>query len=122
MKLEQKINLIKENLKVEGYAIAAKECVGIIEQVFRELLHQQLTQLKEKDRINFQKAELDIGKGKNGIESFTMGQLIGVLRISKFLDAWAHVSKKDLSSIRMINLDELNSLRNKLIHEGREAV
>ncbi len=121
MDFGQKIHLIKHNFEIEGYTIVAKECVGLIEQAFRQLFSGHLTQLDEKDRLKVQKAELEIGKGEKGIESFTMGQLVGVFRTSRFLDAWAHASGKEISGIRMINLSEINSLRNQLIHEGREA-
>lgn len=121
MELGEKINLIQHNFEIGAYTIVAKECVGLIEQAFRQLFNQRLTQLDEKDRLKVQKAELEVGKGEKGIESFTMGQLVGVFRKSHFLEAWAHASGKELSSIRMINLDELNSLRNKLIHEGEDV-
>ncbi|MCP4403842.1 MAG: CHASE2 domain-containing protein [bacterium] len=121
MDLGQKIHLIQHNFDIGAYTIVAKECVGLIEQAFRQLFSRGLTQLDEKDRLAVQKAELEIGKGEKGIESFTMGQLVGIFRTSHFLEAWARISGKELNSIRMINLNELNNLRNKLIHDGREA-
>jgi hypothetical protein len=121
MNFGQKLKLIQHNLDVGGYTIAAKECVGLIEHALRHLFSQHLTRLEEKDRLGVQKAELEIGKGSKGIESFTMGQLVGVFRTSHFLDAWARASGKDLSGIRVINLDELTALRNTFIHGDREA-
>ena len=46
----QKINLIKRNFEMGGYTIVAKECVGLIEQAFRQLFSKHLTHLDEKDR------------------------------------------------------------------------
>jgi len=121
MDIGKKINFIKHNLAIEAYTIVAKESVGLIEHALRQLFSEHLTQLDEKDRLKVQKAELDIGKGEKGIESFTMGQLVGVFRTSRFLDAWARASGKDLSGVRVINFDELTKLRNKLIHGNQEA-
>ncbi len=95
--------------------------MSLIEQALRQLFSRHLTRLDEKDRLRVQKAELEIGKGQKGAESFTMGQLVGVFRTSRFLDAWARVSGKDLGSIRLINFDELTTLRNAFIHGEREA-
>ncbi len=50
-----------------------------------------------------------------------MGQFVHVFRESGFLDAWTRASGKDLNGIRVIDLDKLTQLRNKLIHKGREA-
>jgi len=116
-----KLKRIERILDMGEHTIVAKECVGLIEQALRQLFSQALTQLDERDRLKVQEAERKIGKGEKGIESFTMGQLVGVFRTSHFLDAWARASGKDLSSIRVINLDELTQLRNKFIHEGIEA-
>lgn len=121
MDFGQKMKLIQHNFDVGGYTIAAKECVGLIEQALRELFRRHVSHLDEKDRINVQKAELEIGKGEKGIEHFTMGQLVGLFRTSHFFDAWARASGKDLSSVRVINLDELTTLRNKFMHEGIDA-
>ena len=114
--------LIQANLQKEGYTTAAKECCGLIEHVLRVVIHQYRPRLAEKDRLSVQAAELQIGKGVKGIERFTMGQLIGVVRVSKFLDMWARTAQRELSSMRLINLDALNHLRNQLMHEGRTAM
>lgn len=121
MNFEQKIVLIQRNLEIKGYTIVAKECVGLIEQALRQLFREHLTELDERDRLKVQEAEQKIGKGEKGIDSFTMGQLVGVFRTSHFLDAWERASGKDLGSIRAINFDELTNLRNKFIHDSREA-
>ncbi len=121
MDVKRRMDLIRRNLEVEGYTIAAKECIGIIEAAFRLLFREQVMKLEEGDRIRVHKAEMNLGKGEKGFERFTLGQLIGVYRESKFLDAWSKASGRDVSGLRMINLDELNRLRNDLIHNGREA-
>ncbi len=126
MDFEQKLKRIerilkKRVLKVGEHTIVAKECVDLIEQALRQLFSQHVTQLDEKDRLNVRKAETEIGKGAKGIESFTMGQLVDLLRRSRFLDVWARASGKNLDRIRLINLDELTTLRNTVLPGTREA-
>ncbi len=121
MDFEQKMKLIRNNFEMEGYTIVVKECMGLIEHVLRHLFSHYLTQLYEQDRLRVQKAEMEIGKGQRGIERFTMGELVGVFRTSRFLEAWARASGKDISSLRVINFHELTTLRNKFIHGEMEA-
>lgn len=117
----QKITLIRHNLDMGGYTIVARECVYLVEHALRHLLSQHLTHLEEKDRLTVQKAELEIGKGIKGIERFTLGELVGIFRKAKFIEAWGRISGKDLSGIQVIDFNQLTKLRNTFIHEGREA-
>ena len=119
--IEQGIRLIRHNLDMGGYTIAARECVGLVEQALRQLFSQHLTELDEQDRLTVQKAELEIGKGIKGIERFTLGELVGVFRKSRFIEAWGRISGKDLSGFRIISLGEITKLRNTFIHGNREA-
>ena len=119
--IEKNLQFIQYNLEKGAYTIAAKECVGLIEQALRQLFKEQLTRLDEKDRLKVQEAERKKGRGTRGADHFTMGQLVNFFRESNFLDAWAKASGKEITNIRMINLDEVTRLRNDLIHNGREA-
>ncbi len=119
--LGQKLKLIQHNLDVGGYTIVAKECMGLVEQSLRRLFRDQLTRLDEKDRLKVQEAELKKGGGRRGIEHFTMGQLVRLLQSSNFLDAYERALGKDLSGLRVVNLEELTRLRNRLIHDNREV-
>jgi hypothetical protein len=121
MNFEHKLQRIERILAIGEYTIVAKECVALIEHALRHLFTQQLTRLDEKDRLKVQEEERKKGDGKRGAGRFTMGQLVHLFQTSHFLDAWERVSGKDLTNIRLINLDELTRLRNKLVHEGREA-
>ncbi len=122
MDFQQKLKFIKYNFEIGGYRIVAKECVGLIEQALRQLFREQLPRLDEDDQIVARKTERKMSRGNTmGVERFTMGQLVRLIRNSHFLDAWERASGKDLGNIRVINLDELTKLRNRLIHDNREA-
>jgi len=121
MNLQVKIDRIKNNLDAQSYTVAAGEAVKIIEIAFRKLLIDGLALLSDKDRLKVMQAIIDIGKGEKGVESFGLGQMLAVLRKSKFNDAWETATSSDLSAIKMINLDALNEIRIKITHEAAEA-
>jgi len=121
MNLQAKIDRIKNNLDAQAYTVAAGEAVKIIEIAFRKLLVDGLALLSDKDRLKVMQAIIEIGKGEKGVESFGLGQMLAVLRKSKFNDAWEAATSSDLSAIKMINLDALNEIRIKLTHDATEA-
>lgn len=119
--LAGRVRQIRELLGSEMYTLAAKESASLIEFALRELLRRHTGELEPKDRLKVNQAEIEIGKGEKGIEDMTMGQLAGVLRTSKFFDAWSSATGRDLSGIAMVNLNAVIELRNRLVHEGKEA-
>ena len=70
MDFKTKLERAEKLLATEESTSAARECVILIEQAFRENLKQSFLKLKEKDRIRLQKTEQS--KGRGGVESFTM--------------------------------------------------
>jgi len=121
MNLQAKIDRIKNNLDAESYTVAAGEAVKIIEIAFRKLLVDGLALLSDKARLKVMQAIIDIGKGEKGVGSFGLGQMLAVLRKSKFYDGWEASTGNDLSAIKMIDLDALNKIRIKLTHDAEEA-
>jgi len=123
MNLEQRISFIKEKLLAMGdiYActMAARDCLLIIEVAFRELLRRHADKLLPPDRIKLQKMIDQAIKGSRakGIDDFTLGQLVGIIRDANFFDAWSTATGKPLTGIRWIELNNLNSYRNeRLVH------
>ena len=62
MNFIEKIKLIQQNLAIGGYTIAAKECVGLIEQALRQVFREYLPRLQERDRLKVHEAEAQTGK------------------------------------------------------------
>ena len=105
----------------EEYTASATRGVAVIEQTLRHVLKISLSQLAEADQANVKKAMQSRGQKHPDIERFTMGQLVNVVLESNFLDAWARMTGKDPSRVRLYDLDELRKLRNKFAHELRQA-
>lgn len=108
-------------IEVRAYTPAANQALQLLEATFRELLTKHLTRLAGEDRLRFNDIEKDIGGGKKTFDDFTMGQLVGLIRRSRFIEAWARATGNDSSALDMINLDSLNDLRIKIVHEQRPA-
>ena len=126
MDFDQKVTrleriLKKRVLKRGEYTSVAKECLSLIEQALQHVFRRHLPRLDHTVRLTVRHAEADIGQGTTGIENFTLGQLVAVLRSAHVLDAWERVSGKDLEKIRLMNLDELTTLYTTVIHGDREA-
>ena len=93
----------------------------LIEQALRQVVSQYLDQVDEQVRRAVQEAVKKRVRGDGGIEKLTMGQMIYTLRDARFWDEWARISGKSLSSLQVIDLENLTQLRNKIIHDLAEA-
>ncbi len=124
MNLEQRLYFIKQNLLERGgYTIAAKESFGLIEYALRQLLLRHIESVDTATQDKIRQLEKQTAKGGRGksIEDFTLGQLIGILRDSDFINAWSKAKNKPFLSIRLLNFDELSKLRNPLHHKGAQT-
>jgi SAM-dependent methyltransferase len=114
--LEDRIDLIRQQIKSGEYTTPARECLAIIEGSFRELYRRGIGLIAGADRLKVNNAEQQIGKGQKTVESFTLGQLVALFRNSAYLEAWANATGNELRGITMINLDQLVKLRNEITH------
>ncbi len=117
---KSRIQGIERNFQGRDYAIAAGECMKLFEQALRHVVRQYRDRVDETVRRDLQKATQKRGK-QGDIEKLTMGQLIHVLEESNFLRAWAQTAGKDLSCLQLIDLKQLNQLRNQFTHNLRNA-
>ena len=119
--LEQSIEVIENNHKAGAYTTAARDCAAIIERIFREVVRNNIPLMPEKTRLKIAEAELKRGKGQYGMESFGLGEMIGLIVETKFFDIWSEVSGTKLSSLKMIDLNEMNNCRKNLAHGKEES-
>lgn len=117
----RKMERVKDCLESNSYTFAATEAAKIIELSFRKLLLHGLPKLDEGQRLKVMEAIIAIGKGSKGVDSFGLGQMLAVVKRSRFFDAWEQATGVDLMPIKMVNFDALSEIRNKLAHHGYEA-
>ena len=98
-----------------GATLAARDAAMIVELALRELLRRYAKELPSESLGKVEQAISQQAKGGRGktVGDFTLGQLVGVIRESRFFDLWADATGKPLMTLRMINLDALNAFRNK---------
>ncbi len=119
MDFKQKVKDVERLLQKEEFTSAARESVITIEQTLRQVYNRNQEQVDETVRRKVQEAVRK--RGRKEIDQLTMGQLVYVFQESEFLDASARVLGKDISSLQIIDLKKLTHLRNKVMHEAREA-
>lgn len=118
---EEAMKIIHNNFKAGAYTTASRDCASFIERAFRDVVRKTIPIMPENDRLRVLEAERKTGKGQKGLESFGFGEIISVIRETKFFDIWSDVSGTNLSAIKMINLNELNKCRINLAHGKGES-
>ena len=115
--LESRIAFIRDLAQRGGIGatLAARDAAMIVELALRELLRRYAKELPPEAQAKVEHAIAQQAKGGRGktVGDFTLGQLVGVIRESRFFDLWADATGKPLITLRMINLDALNAFRNK---------
>lgn len=108
-------------LAIGEYTTTATEAMKLIEQALRRMVSQYIDQVGDKVRSDVQEAVKKRVRGDGGIDKLTIGQMVYTLRDAKFLEEWARITGKSLSSLQMLDLEKLTQLRNKIMHDGAEA-
>ena len=121
MDFKEKIEHVERLLHKEEYTDSATRCVLVIEQALRQIVSQYLERVDEEVKLKVQELVQKKDRRGKGIEGLTMGNLVYVIRGSRFLEALAQVLEKDISSLQIIDFEKLTKLRNKFAHEAQEA-
>lgn len=117
----KKVQEIERHLPSKDYTGTSKMCLEVVEQMLRYVLQHQETRLGEAMQLRIREAESFIGRGEARLDQFSLWQLIGVLRKARFVDAWELALGRELSGIRLMNLDELPRLRKKFFQDQKPA-
>ncbi len=117
----KKVQEIERHFPLKDYTTTSKMCLEIVEQVLRDVLQHQGDRLGEAVQLRIREAENFIGRGETQLDQFSLWQLIGVFRKARVVDAWELASGRELSGIRLMNLDELPRLRKKFFQDQKPA-
>ncbi|GAK59202.1 hypothetical protein U27_06179 [Candidatus Vecturithrix granuli] len=117
----KKVQEIERHFPLKDYTMTSKMCLEVVEQMLRYVLQHQETRLGESTQLRIREAENFIGRGEAHLDQFSLWQLIGVFRKARFVDAWELASGRELSGIRLMNLDELPRLHKKFFHDQKSA-
>ena len=115
--LESRIAFIHDLARRGGFGptLAARDAALIIELALRELLRCHLGELPPDDRRKVEQAIANTAKSGRGKEvgTFTLGQLVGVIREGKFFDRWSKATGTPLAELPLIDLNALSKFRNE---------
>lgn len=99
-------------------ATMVREAGRLFEELLRDLIAEYLPKVAFRVRKAIFDAETEIGKGTKGMGEFHFGQLVGILRTTKMLDAIAEVDGRSTRSLHGIDLSFVCDLRNSCVHGG----
>lgn len=122
MRLEDRVEQIREEFEQERYTLAAKEAASVIEHAFRDIYRKTIIgEISGKARQKAFEVEQKIGGPSKTLENFTLGQIWQLFREAKLFREYSEATGHQLRAITMIDFDSLISLRNDLQHGGYEA-
>ncbi len=98
------------------YEVAVREIGHLFEMLLRDLVQGSMASLPFAKRRLIADAEREIGEGKKGIESFTFGQIVGVLQKASLLDDLSDVFGQDCRPLSAVSLNTLRDIRNNAVH------
>lgn len=108
--------VIADNFELKHYYVVVQKSLVSIEKKLREVIKRDLTQLNSAVQV---KVSSHLSAKNRAIDKLTMGEIVGLLRETKFLDAWKQQFNTDLGVFEMIDLGKLITLRNDVAHETR---
>lgn len=118
LEVDDKLSLIQNLINSYDYDVAVKECCTVFEIVFRKIFQQAMVSLPFNERQIIIETEQKIGKGNKGVENFTFGELVGLIREVKLLDKWSKHLSKDMGLIKTLDYSSIVNLRNRITHNG----
>lgn len=118
MDIDKRLQQIDGMMAQGWFSPAAREICNLIEFALREFIQRHRGRLSEQAQLKVQKIEMKKGGGNKGVQSFTLGELVGLLQESKFFSAWSEATGNSCRAMSMVQLNEVNKVRNSLTHDG----
>jgi len=111
--ISSKLKAITDNFELENYDVVIQQALVLIEKKLRELIKRDLIQLNSPVQITVMK---HLANRNKTIDDLTMGEIVGLLRETKFFDAWKQKFHRDLCVFETIDLNKLVIFRNDVAH------
>jgi len=112
-----KSKLIEDNLNAGHYSVVMQNALLSIEKNLRQVIKRDLTRLESADQV---KVMAHLASKNKGIDDLTVGEIVGLVRETKFVEMWKKTFGKELQVFDTINLGNLVSLRNSVAH-GKQS-
>jgi hypothetical protein len=112
----RELKAIADNFELRNYSVVVQQSLVLIEGNLRELIKRDLTQLESSVQVAVVKY---LANKDKAIDDLTMGEIVGLLRETKFFDVWKRTFHEDLRVFETIDLHKLVLLRNEVTHGTR---
>ncbi len=114
--ISDELKAIADNFESKNYGVVVQQALLLIEKKLREVIKRDFTQL---DSATQSKIHKHLSSLEKPIDELTMGKIVGLLRATKFFDAWKQQFNKELRIFETIDLNKLVDLRNGTTHGTR---
>jgi hypothetical protein len=116
--ISHELKAITDNFEAENYGVVVQQALVLIEKKLREVIKRDLTQLESSAQLAVTKY---LAAKNKAIDDLTMGEIVGLLRETKFFEAWKQKFHRDLRVFETIDLNKLtHPLRNDVAH-GKQS-
>ena len=116
--ISYELKAIADNFEAGNYGVVVQQTLVLIEKKLREVIKHDLTQLESSTQVTVMK---HLASKSKAIDDLTMGEIVGLLRETKFFEVWKQKFHRDLRVFETIDLNKLtNPLRNDVAH-GKQS-
>lgn len=116
---KDKLTFVKSLLDQGNYETLARECCFILEDLMRKLYTNLIGELTGIERAELTKIESEIDS--RGVRVFGLGQLIGLYKKGKVIELIEAHFGIQLTMVKAVDLNAINSIRLRLVHSGLDA-
>lgn len=117
--ISNELKAIADNFNTANYGVVVQQALLLIEKKLREVIQRDLSQLDRETQLKIYK---HLGTKNKSVADLGMGEIVGLLRETRFLDAWKKQFHKELQVFETINLNKLVNLRNQTAHGTQSVV
>lgn len=109
---------IKSLMAEDKFSAVVKESYPFLENLLKDLILEYQPKLEYRQRRSLLGKEEEFGKGRRGIESFTLGLIVQILQSEDidFINSVSKLLKKDSEILKSINFGYLKTRRNEHGH------
>ena len=101
-------------------ATAVREAGRLFEELLRGRMQYYIALVPFQVRKAIFDAEMEIGKGNKGIGDFQFGQLVGLWRTSRLVEAIGQVEERSARILAAVDLNLICEMRNDCVHNAAD--
>ena len=121
MDYSRELQKIEDFVRSEYYRDAARNCGSILEAVLKDIYRKVRANAAPAVSMKLIEVEGRLSKGRDGFQSFMLGQLVGLFREARVFDHAESTLRVSCRLSRRLPLDELTEIRNRCTHDHEYA-